>query len=115
MASYNWTKIPEVGNSGDHRYFKDENTGKIALADDSGSRPNYTEDGVSWFNPEKPLEVGKNNVIVRITREDGSESRTVTSFTQALLLSAHFGCILQLPNGTQVSVTSLPDNFEGVE
>lgn len=48
MPRYQWTKIFSV--RGGHKYFRDELTKMIALADDSGSTPDRTEDGVLWLD-----------------------------------------------------------------
>ena len=52
---YAWTcelRIPDG-----HRYFRDANTGRVAVADGSGATPDRTDDGVLWINPDRLWEV----------------------------------------------------------
>ena len=47
---YAWTcelRIPDG-----HRYFRDANTGRVAVADGSGATPDRTDDGVLWINTD---------------------------------------------------------------
>lgn len=48
---YKWRRVK--GFKGGHRIFVDENTGRMAVADDSGRVPDQTEDGVLWL-PDRP-------------------------------------------------------------
>lgn len=48
MPKYKWTKIFSI--RGGHKYFRDEITKMIAVADDSGSTPDQTDDGVLWLD-----------------------------------------------------------------
>lgn len=55
-ATYQWKLVRRLAS--DHRIFKDELTGQLAIADNSGTRPDTTEDGVIWIALDQPAHVG---------------------------------------------------------
>ena len=48
---YKWTKL--FSAEGGHKYFRDEITGMIGVADNSGSTPDQTDDGVLWLDQKR--------------------------------------------------------------
>jgi hypothetical protein len=50
---YKWTLIVAAPNG--HRFFKDERSGRISIADDSGTYPDETDDGVLWLDFSRKL------------------------------------------------------------
>lgn len=56
MPSYNWTLLVKVPKG--HRFFRDENTRQIAIADASGATPDRTDDGVLWIDTRRMFRVG---------------------------------------------------------
>lgn len=50
-----WKRIAKVKRG--HAFFEDVNTGRVAIADGSGSTPERTEDGILWLDPTRPLSI----------------------------------------------------------
>jgi hypothetical protein len=50
-----WKRIGKAKRG--HAFFEDLNTGRVAIADASGSTPERTEDGILWLDPTRPLRV----------------------------------------------------------
>lgn len=100
MANYNWTKL--FRTKGGHKYFRDEITGRIAVADDSGSTPDRTEDGVLWLDQSRCVTIAtdrdhNNWITVPVFREDGTtRSCTPASAQEAVEVCARFGMKLAL-------------------
>jgi hypothetical protein len=53
---YNWELVGRVA-PGEHRVFRDADSGNFAIADDSGGTPEQCEDGVLWLDKTRALEV----------------------------------------------------------
>lgn len=49
----NWSLVLKIPNG--HRYFRDESSLRIAVADDSGSTPDRTEDGILWLDMDRAI------------------------------------------------------------
>jgi len=64
---HKWRRVKVF--KGGHRFFVDEHTGRMAVADDSGRVPDETDDGVLWL-PDRPC-------IVRIC---GNASHLAATF-----------------------------------
>lgn len=70
---------------------------RYAIADESGSTPEATDDGVLWINRNYPILIGTEDagfgvMVERITlpllTENGEATRTIIDFRTALLISA---------------------------
>lgn len=55
IYTYKWTLLHTLAS--EHRIFRDENTGQLAIADNSGTYPDRTEDGVLWLAPQCPAQI----------------------------------------------------------
>ena len=78
MVTY--VKLFKCADDG-HRYFREYldgmETGRIAVADNSGSTPPQTEDGVLYLDTNKDLELGLgSSVRIPLNRPDGNETAT---------------------------------------
>lgn len=52
---YDWEVLRNF--SGEHRFFKDNNSGRIGIADQSGRWPHSTNEGVVWLNTTGKLAI----------------------------------------------------------
>ena len=87
---YKWTLLFKTVDG--HKYFKDENTGKIAVADDSGHFPDSTDDGVLWLNTWEPMHLGnKGYVSIGNTDRQGLRSHHMADMNEALAVQQYFG------------------------
>lgn len=49
-----------------HKWFRDDRTGRIAVADYSGHYPDETDDGVLWLDTTRPVSIRPDGRDVRI-------------------------------------------------
>lgn len=104
MPRYQWTKLFSI--RGGHKYFRDEITKMIALADDSGSTPDRTEDGVLWLDYKRCVCIKTDAhhrtwITIPVLHESryGGEVRnscTPASTKEAVEVCARFGMRLAL-------------------
>lgn len=104
MAKYKWTKLFSI--RGGHKYFRDEITKMIALADDSGSTPDRTEDGVLWLDFQRCVTIATDTShrtwisipVLKECRYGGpvDQSATPASTKEAIEVCARFGMKLAL-------------------
>lgn len=87
-----WTKWKEaLAVPRGHRYFWHVPDGKIAVADDSGSTPDKTNDGVLWLDTERPIRVTTSSAdIPLIVASDGRKSYTGETVNGALEVALKF-------------------------
>jgi hypothetical protein len=88
---YYWTKVWDCGSKepdgsfSGHTVFRDEVTGRYAIADMSGDTPDKTDDGVLWIDCERPIKFcltdSKSKVLAKIPLVDmyGNTSHTLTA------------------------------------
>lgn len=81
---YKWTFVcrdqqkDEYGKHGGHSFWRDQLTGLISICDQSGNRPDMTDDGVLWLDDTKPWVVGDRSrdsghyVDVPVINQDGA-------------------------------------------
>lgn len=68
---YNWGRIARLSQGG-NRIAQCKKSKRWAIYDNSGSKPEETDDGVCWIDLEQPaLVAGRNPVVVRIPLTDG--------------------------------------------
>lgn len=90
-GTMNW-KFLGKPTSGGHKYFRDQDSGRLALADNSGRLPEYTDDGILWVDTSRPVEVslGKNGrlyvEVPLIVERTGSKSKTFGGIEDAEFL-----------------------------
>lgn len=99
MANYKWTKLFSM--RGGHKYFRDEFTGKIGVADNSGPTPDRTDDGVLWLDFNRCVCIATNTnhdtyITIPLLRENGDRSCTGSSVKEAIEVCARFGMKLAL-------------------
>jgi len=104
MPRYQWKKLFSV--RGGHKYFRDELTKMIALADDSGSTPDRTEDGVLWLDYQRCVCIKTDAShrtwisipVLKESRYGGpvEKSATPASTKEAVEVCARFGMRLAL-------------------
>jgi hypothetical protein len=107
MSNYKWTKLFSI--RGGHKYFRDEITKMIALADDSGSTPDQTDDGVLWLDFQRCVTIytdpgHRTWISVPVLQEyrPGSpvrQSSTTASTREANEVCTRFGMKLSMGGG----------------
>ncbi len=80
---------------GGHRYFREEGTGRIAVADDSGATPDRTEDGILYLDTGRPIRLGE-QADIRLLSPDGRRYSTVESAAHGVLVAAHLGLEIEV-------------------
>lgn len=92
--------IQELDVPGGHRYFRDEATFAIAIADRSGRYPDQTDDGVLWLDTRKDIVIDKmRHIFIPLRTPNGSEVTTPASVLEALEVARHFGMNIVLRAG----------------
>jgi hypothetical protein len=88
---YYWTKVWDCGSKepdgsfSGHTVFRDEVTGRYAIADMSGDTPDKTDDGVLWIDCERPIKFcltdSKSKALAEVPVLDkyGDTSHTLTA------------------------------------
>lgn len=104
MSPYKWKKLFSI--RGGHKYFRDEVTKMIALADNSGPTPDQTDDGVLWLDFQRCVTIYTDSshrtwISVPVLQEyrPGSPVRQCTtgaSTKEAIEVCARFGMKLSM-------------------
>ena len=104
MPKYQWTKLFSI--RGGHKYFRDEITKMIAIADDSGPTPDRTDDGVLWLDYKRCVCIKTDAhhrtwitiPVIKEGRYGGpvENSATPASTKEAIEVCARFGLRLAL-------------------
>jgi hypothetical protein len=74
MSKTGWRKVYHAPNNG-HRFFlrlvngEPETPRRIAIADNSGSTPDRTEDGILWLDLERKWVVGNDSFSMPVFKE----------------------------------------------
>lgn len=80
-----------------HKYFRDMVSGRIAVADDSGTTPDTTEDGILWLDNSRDIVAGEDagrfyaTVPVLVARSDEKGCVVGASLHETLLIMQHLG------------------------
>jgi hypothetical protein len=51
----------------------------VAVADNSGASPEQTDDGVLWFDPTRPIDVGKNDCAIPLLEDRDAQAAARTA------------------------------------
>ena len=85
MTTYNWIRRKKPTADG-HAFFQNHD-GRWAVADNSGSVPETTDDGVLWLDSSRPIEVsGTGSIHVPLRRDEGTECFTIASEEEVAFL-----------------------------
>lgn len=87
-----WTLAFEV--KGGHRYFRDEETGKIGVADDSGENPELTDDGLLWLDQSRPITLSDTSGSsggIPLVDEEGKKYGMSERMSAAVIVAKMFG------------------------
>jgi len=57
VPKHQWTLLRKVARG--HKFYRDEVSGKMAVADYSGRFPHETDDGTLWLKLERPIQIGQ--------------------------------------------------------
>lgn len=57
MGEYKWEYLGQPSGREQHRYFRCRDSGRISICDDSGDRPDYTDDGVLWLDHNRAVQI----------------------------------------------------------
>jgi hypothetical protein len=69
----------EKPSRGGHSFFRELDTCKLAIADDSGEEPDQTEDGVLYVDTDGKIQLRSepmNSITVPLRKPDGSQTAT---------------------------------------
>lgn len=75
----------------DHRLFREEATGRWAVADNSGTLPEDTEDGILWIDGSRTISIVNGSYLLPLTQDHTCKqtqtltSRRVAAFVSGLL------------------------------
>lgn len=86
MPQYKWIKLFKVPRG--HKFFRDAITGMVALADDSGSTPDRTEDGVLWLDYQRCVTISDHGISIPLLQESRSGGPVTQSATPASVKEA---------------------------
>jgi hypothetical protein len=108
MHNWKFLNHPHRG----HKFYQDE-SGSVALADDSGRLPEDTEDGILWLNRNLYMEMdnkGSVSIPVLVHREHDKDAHTGGDLTEALYISETFfvPIIYTRTDGVKVVIESKP-------
>lgn len=98
LSGERWAAVAKPDPEG-HRYFLHRATGKWSVCDDSGSSPDYTDDGPLWVDPDRPVslwEDGYYSIPVTVPRT-GEKSWTTGFRKEALWVVHALGLKLKRP------------------
>lgn len=93
IATARWNLLCKLNDG--HRLFElDSNQDEIAIADDSGTTPDLTDDGVLWLDRTRPLIVYSEeqpvSCAIPLRDQHGEATRTPTDAASILYLAARF-------------------------
>jgi len=84
-----WTMLRKI----EHKFFYELSTGRIAIADDSGSTPETTDHGILFIDPRRPVAIGKYCSYGLLNEDNADAGSTVCSEEEAAFVSE----LLELP------------------
>jgi hypothetical protein len=101
---YKWSLVcrdgqrDKYGKHDGHSFWREQLTGLISICDQSGNRPDMTDDGVLWLDDAKPWVVGDRSrgdaghyMDVPVVREDGSTCRCWMTWKDGLHVAKKLG------------------------
>jgi hypothetical protein len=100
FPTYLWDKIAAFRDG--HKYFEDKLTGRVSIADQSGSTPEDTDDGVLWLDLEKGIVAPSDECKfwqISLKHVNGKSASTVVSVNEALWLAARYGVAVMVSSG----------------
>lgn len=100
--AYMWVKELDIRNG--HRFFRDQITGRVAVADRSGTLPQNTDDGVLWLDTSRDMTAGMATsssdarpwASVPLVRDNGDTCSMGVGLKDATRIAGLFGLKLQL-------------------
>ena len=97
-----WKFVDRLEKGG-HKLFKDELSGRYAIADNSGRTPSDTDDGNLWVVPNQTLTIGRSSggsgfwfAPCEVTEDDGRKSRVALGMDGAIRMGEIMGWKVQL-------------------
>jgi hypothetical protein len=109
--TYKWTRVLSIPNG--HRYFRDELSGRVSVCDDSGRKPDHTDDGVLWLDPRRPIVVedlqpgGNARGWIPVTSPSGDQSCTIENLQGSIKVAHLFGYRVELRDSVGAFVREL--------
>ncbi len=97
MKNTRWTYI--AGWENGHKFFRDNVTGLIGVADQSGYYPDETDDGVLWLDQTRPsIPMNRTgSYAIPIFQPDGRRTCTPSSRAEARYCEDHFNFVVEWP------------------
>lgn len=62
-----WTR--GIGFKGDLRFFIDDASGRVAVADQSGVYPEQTDDGILWVDADRPVRISTDRLTIPVIKD----------------------------------------------
>jgi hypothetical protein len=89
-----WTplRIPKVDRG--HKFFRDQDTGRVAIADWSGDYPHQTDDGVLWLDlgaRSITFDAYKTIAFIPLLDNEGRQTSTIADLEEAKWVTNNFG------------------------
>lgn len=78
-----------------HQFFREEQTGLIAVADDSGNTPDSTDDGILYLDSTRPIKVDTHGFLVPLCYK-GKRTCTPASAAEVKMICEYFGLTLSV-------------------
>jgi len=82
MKRYNWTFLCRDTQKDEdgygHSFWRDENSGRISIKDESGDRPDTTDDGPLWLSTKLPWKLGDRGALAQVEVERTGETSVVS-------------------------------------
>lgn len=91
-----------------HKFYKHLPTGKIAVADNSGTTPDRTEDGILWLDRLRPVRAGLKGCDFPLIRDStGDECYTADPLASGLKTCALLDLEIQATDGLKEILRSM--------
>lgn len=89
--TYSWEFLGRFG----HQYFQEKTSGLIAIADDSGSKPELTDDGVLYLDTSCPVQAGTSGFSIPLVFNN-KRSSTIASSAEVRYVCEYHGMKLSV-------------------
>ena len=106
LTQYNWTLLRRAKRG--HKFFKDENSGRVSICDYSGRLPEHTHDGPLWIDESRDIQVG-NFLFVPVKDDKGKDAVVNVSPSDAAWIIAEFNFNIVL-GGTRFECSKLEES-----
>lgn len=86
-----WKLITRCGGRG-HKFYRHVPTDKVAVADNSGSTPDRTDDGILWLDEDYPVRVCQEHAVFAVIKEsDGCRYVVMDAVLEGVEVATELG------------------------